>query len=185
MLIPASLPSNIDLTISNYCILERLGRARHNGELANGTYSLSNIVGDPVHFHSIKYANRVSQNAENVISVFVFCRKKLLRNKLIETQPIYHVVNGQNFGSQLLHLPQFYAMFKPRHMMMTEKIIELLKEEPNYMATLHDIRSHFDEPLRYYFKRLVKHTFFQKFITLSYVRKRPNRRVACASCIRF
>lgn len=54
MLIPASLPSDIDLTISNYCILERLGRARHNGELANGKYSLSTIVGDPVHFHSIK-----------------------------------------------------------------------------------------------------------------------------------
>lgn len=54
MLIPASLPSNIELTISNYCILERLGRARYNGELANGKYSLSSIVGDPVHFHSIK-----------------------------------------------------------------------------------------------------------------------------------
>lgn len=54
MLIPATLPSNIELTISNYCILERLGRARHNGELANGKYSLSSIVGDPVHFHSIK-----------------------------------------------------------------------------------------------------------------------------------
>lgn len=54
MLIPASLPSNIALTISNYCILERLGRARYNGELANGKYSLSTIVGDPVHFHSIK-----------------------------------------------------------------------------------------------------------------------------------
>lgn len=98
------------------------------------------------------------------------CRKKLLRHKLVETQPIYHVINGQNFGSQLLHLPQFFAMFKPRHMMMTEKIIELLKEKPNYMATLQDIRCHFDEPLRHYFKRLVKHTFFQKFITISQVR---------------
>lgn len=94
-----------------------------------------------------------------------------MRHKLVETQPIYHVINGQNFGSQLLHLPQFFAMFKPRHMMMTEKIIELLKEKPNYMATLHDIRCHFDEPLRHYFKRLVKHTFFQKFITISQVRQ--------------
>lgn len=94
----------------------------------------------------------------------------MLQNKLVETQPIYHVINGQNFGTQLLHLPQFFAMFKPRHMLMTEKIIELLKEKPNYMATLHEIRSHFDEPLLSYFKRLVKHTFFQKFITLSHVR---------------
>lgn len=96
-------------------------------------------------------------------------RKQLLRYKLVETQPIYHVFNGQNFGSQLLHLPQFFAMFKPRYMMMTEKIIEILKENPNYMATLNDIRCHFDEPLRHYFKRLLKHAFFQKFITLSHV----------------
>lgn len=66
--------------------------------------------------------------------------------------------------------------------MMTEKIIELLKERPNYMATLQEIRSHFDEPLIYYFKRLVKHAFFQKFITLSHVSADVNRFVHSIWC---
>lgn len=55
MLIPETLPRNIELSMPSYCILERLGRARHNGELAQGKYSLADIVGDPVNFHRHKY----------------------------------------------------------------------------------------------------------------------------------
>lgn len=51
LLLPPTVCRDIHISISNYCILERLGRARHNGELAQGKYSLADIGGDPVHFH--------------------------------------------------------------------------------------------------------------------------------------
>lgn len=54
VLIPRTFSPDLKLTISNYCVLERLARSRYNGELANGKYSLAEIVGDPTHFHSIK-----------------------------------------------------------------------------------------------------------------------------------
>lgn len=54
LLLPSTVSRDIDLSISNYCILERLGRARYNGELAQGKYSLADIGGDPIAFHSQK-----------------------------------------------------------------------------------------------------------------------------------
>lgn len=54
LLIPKTIPNDIDLSISVYCILERLGRARYSGELTYGKYSLSDIGGDPITFHNQK-----------------------------------------------------------------------------------------------------------------------------------
>lgn len=51
LLLPSTLPSDVEISILSYCILERLGRARYNGELAQGKFSLSDIGGDPVTFH--------------------------------------------------------------------------------------------------------------------------------------
>lgn len=48
LLLPAKLPNDVEIDISMYCILERLGRARYNGELNQGKYSLSDISGDPM-----------------------------------------------------------------------------------------------------------------------------------------
>lgn len=54
LLVPPTTPRDVDLTISNYCILERVARARYNGELAYGKYSLADIGGDPAVFHNQK-----------------------------------------------------------------------------------------------------------------------------------
>lgn len=54
LLLPANFPPDLELTISIYCILERLGRARYNGELNQGKYSLSDICGDPIAAYSFK-----------------------------------------------------------------------------------------------------------------------------------
>lgn len=54
LLVPPTVSRDIDLSISNYCVLERLARARFNGELAHGKYSLADIGGDPVVFHNQK-----------------------------------------------------------------------------------------------------------------------------------
>lgn len=57
LLIPPTVSKEIELNISCYCILERLGRARYNGELTHGKYSLADVGGDPVLFHNHKYEN--------------------------------------------------------------------------------------------------------------------------------
>lgn len=54
LLIPRSFPTDAEISISMYCILERLGRARYNGELNQGKYSLSDIAGDPIMAYSYK-----------------------------------------------------------------------------------------------------------------------------------
>lgn len=54
LLFPETVESNVEVVISYYCILERLGRARANGEISNGRFSLNDIVGDPTNFHFIK-----------------------------------------------------------------------------------------------------------------------------------
>lgn len=54
LLLPPTVSRDFDLSISNYCILERLARARYNGELAQGKYSLADIGGDPTVFHNQK-----------------------------------------------------------------------------------------------------------------------------------
>lgn len=57
LLLSPTVPRDIEISISNYCILERLARARYNGELANGKFSLADITNDPVGFHNQKWAN--------------------------------------------------------------------------------------------------------------------------------
>lgn len=51
LLLPPTLPNDVEISTATYCILERLGRARYNGELAQGKFSLFDIAGDPVTFH--------------------------------------------------------------------------------------------------------------------------------------
>ncbi|XP_055298279.1 general transcription factor 3C polypeptide 1 isoform X2 [Sitodiplosis mosellana] len=144
LLIPPTVSKEVEITISTYCILERVGRSRYNGELAQGKYSLADIGGDPVTFHSHK--------------------KKLQRNKLIECQSFSQNVDGTNTSNQLVHLPRFSALFKPRHMIIMEKIIGILKSKPNCMAEYHEVKGHFEEGLQRTVSRLFKSPFFHKFV---------------------
>lgn len=54
VLIPATITIETELTILQYCILERVGRARYNGEATQGKWSLSDIVRDAVNFHYLR-----------------------------------------------------------------------------------------------------------------------------------
>lgn len=88
-----------------------------------------------------------------------------MKHKLIERQPFNQNINGQNVMGQLLHLPRFFALFKPRHMVITEKIIEILKTKLHYMAEYQEIKAQFDENLQMYLRRLLKNPFFLKFVS--------------------
>lgn len=107
--------------------------------------------------------------------VFVCCfllmkchsRKKLVGLKLIKTQLFQRTVDQERHSpvTQLLHLPRFFSIFKPRYVTWTERVVEYLKSRPNYSASYAEARTLFDESLRMSFRRLVKHSLFNKFIS--------------------
>lgn len=97
-------------------------------------------------------------------------RKKLQRNKLVECQSFSQNIDGTNTVGQLVHLPRFFAKFKPRHMIVMEKIISILKTKPNYMAEYQDVKGHFEENLQTFLSRLFKAPLFHKFVLTDTVR---------------
>lgn len=99
-----------------------------------------------------------------------FFRKKLLRYNLIKCQSYVSRCDGTNTLGQLIHLPRFFAQFKPRHMIMVEKVINILKSKPNCMAEYQEVKSHFEDPQLKCLKRLIKTPFFHKFVLTDTVR---------------
>lgn len=89
---------------------------------------------------------------------------------LIERQVFYLLVSGANLSGQLLHLPRFYVEYKPRHASIMEKIVEYLKQKPIHMAEFNEIKQLLDTTSSMCFKRLLKNSFFQKFISHDIVR---------------
>lgn len=73
--------------------------------------------------------------------------------------------DSTNTMSQLIHLPRFFAQFKPIQMITMEKIINYLKTKPNCMAEYQNVKAQFDEECQRYLKRLFKSSFFHKFVT--------------------
>lgn len=98
-------------------------------------------------------------------------RKKLLRNNLIQCQTFSQIVDGTNVAGQLIHLPRFFAQFKPRHMIIMEKIINILKSKPNLMAEYQEVKSHFEDDLQKCLSRFFKSPLFHKFVLTDTVRR--------------
>lgn len=99
----------------------------------------------------------------NILNVILF-RKKLLQHKLIECQSYNQHIDGTNIFGQLIHLPRFSAIFKPRHIVVLERIIEILKSKPNFMAEYQDLKSNFDAHTNSFLRRFFKSSFFQKYV---------------------
>lgn len=91
-------------------------------------------------------------------------RKKLLRNRLIVCQLFTQNIDGTNIAGQLVHLPRFFAQFKPRNIIIMEKIINILKSKPNCMAEYQEVKSHFEDSLQRCLTRLFKTPFFHQFV---------------------
>lgn len=97
-------------------------------------------------------------------------RKKLLRRNLIKCQSFTQNIEGTNVWGLLIHLPRFYAQFKPRHVIIMEKITNILKTKPNCMAEYHEVKSHFEENHQRFLGRMFKSPFFHKFVITDTVR---------------
>ncbi|XP_031625024.1 general transcription factor 3C polypeptide 1 [Contarinia nasturtii] len=144
LLIPPCVSKELDLTIIAYCILERVGRSRYNGEFAHGKWSLADIGGDAIGLHHQK--------------------KKLVRYELIKCQSFTQSIDGLNTAVQLIHLPRFFTTFKQRHMILIEKIVGILKSKPNCMAEYQEVKVQFEEGLQKTLSRLFKTPLFHRFV---------------------
>ncbi|RWS06993.1 general transcription factor 3C polypeptide 1-like protein [Dinothrombium tinctorium] len=102
----------LDLTPMQYCILERVGRSRYQGEVTIG--------------------KEAPNYKETPKSLFYF-RKKLIRCGLIkkQTHVLHEPKTGQNRHGLLLMLPRFYSLRLTPIAVAAKKINDVLLTEPN------------------------------------------------------
>lgn len=139
----------LNLTVIQYCILERIGRSRYLGEVTIGKVSLQDI-------------------GESPKSLF-YHRKILLQNKLITKQAYQHKIGITNNSGCLLHLPRFYIERKPKGLLVIEEVVEILRTMPNGLASYEDIRNYFVDNLG--FRKIWKTAEFARLITTDVVSK--------------
>ncbi|XP_011313927.1 general transcription factor 3C polypeptide 1 [Fopius arisanus] len=134
----------LELTIVQYCFLERVGRSRYHGEVTQGKRSLS-ILG------------------EESKSLF-YHRKFLSKHKMITKQTHYQKSASAGHGSSgtLVHLPRFFVERKPKMIYLAESIVEILRTRDNYIADYSEIKKKLQ--LDRTIKNLFKLAIFQKIV---------------------
>ncbi|KAG8234936.1 hypothetical protein J437_LFUL015504 [Ladona fulva] len=132
----------MELTLIQYCVLERIGRSRYHGEVTIGRCSLQQIGIDAK-------------------SLF-YIRKYLIDHKLI-TKQIFHLKSGlQNSSGSLLHITRYFVLRRPKALILTQKVVEILKSRPGHYAEYEEIRQILG--LYYSLKKLMKTIEFQRLI---------------------
>ncbi|XP_074101473.1 general transcription factor 3C polypeptide 1 [Cotesia typhae] len=135
-----SVSPTLELSVVQYCFLERVGRSRYHGEVTQGKNSLSVLNEDP--------------------KTLFYYRKLLLKHKLITKQSHYQKTLGHGSAGSLMHLPRFFVERKPKMVFLAERIIEMLKSRENYLMDYREIKKELQ--IEHSIKRLFKTSFFQK-----------------------
>lgn len=91
-------------------------------------------------------------------------RKTLLKNRLIKKQTYYEKIGDHNSTGLLLHLPRFYFVYKPKHMILTEQVVEFLKTLPNCVCDYATMRDHFPIDAHNSLRKLYQMGSFQQFV---------------------
>ncbi|KAM9314246.1 general transcription factor 3C polypeptide 1 [Pholidichthys leucotaenia] len=100
----------------SYCVLEKIGRARWQGELQGDLHG-GTFKGDARKFH--------------------YLRKSLIKHSLITMQPyIRRLKTGQMQHSVLLLLKRFHTSRRTRNDMMMESVSNFLQQFPGQFATV-------------------------------------------------
>ncbi|XP_072839107.2 general transcription factor 3C polypeptide 1 isoform X1 [Pogona vitticeps] len=107
----------------SYCILERLGRARWQGELQRDLSAAFKVDAGKLHYH----------------------RKVLDKNGLISMQShVIRLPTGAQQHSILLLLTRFHVDRRSKYDILMEKLSTLLSSRPGQMETLSNIREELD-----------------------------------------
>lgn len=156
VLFPPTVSILTQLTLHQYCLLERIGRSRWNGETTCGRFPLNEYN----QFH---------------------LRKPMIRSRLLAKQLYYEKVNEHNTQGLLLHLPRFYRIFKPKAMLIVEQVVEMLRQSPEGRMEYTVMMAHFEEDLlqavRKVFKTPMLHQFVCTDVRVPFRTLRPNARV--------
>ncbi|XP_010777152.1 general transcription factor 3C polypeptide 1-like, partial [Notothenia coriiceps] len=118
---PESDP-DLKLNDDSYCVLERVGRARWQGELQKD-----------LHGSSFKIDARKLH----------YMRKALVKHGLVSMQShVTRVISGQQQHSILLLLKRFYVNRRAKYDILMEYISNLLQQSPGQFATLLTLKHH-------------------------------------------
>lgn len=131
----------LNMSVVKYCMLERIGRSRYNGEISHGKNSLLALGEDPK-------------------SLFYY-RKSLLELNVIKKQTYSVRSENNSYNGTLLHLTRFYKVDKPKYIKLTEMIVNMLKKKPNNWAIYEEIRALMKFQ---HFKKLVQSEIFQEYV---------------------
>nr|XP_045612135.1 general transcription factor 3C polypeptide 1-like isoform X1 [Procambarus clarkii] len=133
-----------DLTLTQYILLERIGRSRRMGEITQGKVSLASM-------------------GENPKSMF-YHRKRLLKLNLITKQPHQQKgTKGQTHNGSLLHLTRFYVERRSKFIMMIQRAVEILKSKPDCCAPYLLVKEEMGMP-ETSCRKLFKSSEFQRYI---------------------
>ena len=141
-IISSNVNSSVQLPLTHFCLLERIGRARKNGDV------------------TVKKSSNIKEDAKALF----YIRKNLQQHGLIRKQVYYSgnsgvPYNGQNVGT-LIHLTRFFNIRKPKVIMWAEHLINYLKSKENYAAEYYEVKSAMN--LEYSIKKFFKINLLQK-----------------------
>lgn len=120
LLIPKNAGLDCDINNHAYCVLERIGRARHFGEMTSGPFSINDFVKDSKLIH--------------------YFRNTLLKHGVVVRQQIQKKVRGNKLLSQLFHLPRYLVIIRTGIALQTEQLFEMLQTKPTLMVELSEAR---------------------------------------------
>lgn len=120
LLIPKNAGLDCDINNHAFCILERIGRSRHFGEMTSGPFSINDFVKDSKLIH--------------------YFRNTLLKHGLVVRQHIQKKVRGQKMYSQLFHLPRYLVIIRTGIALHTEMLFELLQTKPSLVVEISEAR---------------------------------------------
>ena len=121
VLIPRNIGHDCDINNHAYCVLERIGRSRHFGELTSGPFSINEFVKDSKLIH--------------------YFRNTLVKSELVVRQYIQMKIRGVNVSGQLFHLPRYQVLIRATKILKTEQLFEFLKSKPYQIAEIAEIRN--------------------------------------------
>lgn len=150
-LIEDNINPNLQLPLTHYCVLERIGRSRRIGEI------------------TIKKTSGIKEDPKSLF----YIRKGLQEHGLIRKQVYYqgnsgYHYNGQNTGT-LVHLTRFFNTRKPKVIMWAEHLMDYLKSKENCAAEYNEVRDELN--LDYSIKKFFKIHMLQKIFRTDVVSK--------------
>lgn len=159
---------NYELMPLEYCILERIGRARDLGEMSAGTTALSTCKPLGKSPSLLGIMNVLAGFGIDQKSIHHYIKKLKKQNLVTRQNCTFSVDSEHSRMARLIQLRRFYSMKKSKPQIMIERAVNYLKKCADYTAPYADIKTLF-EPVTSL--KQFKHAEIDHFINLNVVRQ--------------